>query len=61
MEFHWIDSPEMWRNWVKEGEIIQKGYIALPERAGIGVEMNEDTARKAQIPQTPWFETARRR
>src|SRR5919197_1779668 len=41
-EWHWIDSPDLWRNWVKEGEIIQKGFITLPDRAGIGVEMNDD-------------------
>jgi len=59
-EWHWIDSPELWRNWVKEGEIIQKGYIALPERAGLGVDMNDEGARKAQVPGTPWFEPAGR-
>ncbi len=57
-EWHWIDSIELWRNWVQEGEIIQKGFIHLPERAGIGVEMNEEAARKAQVPGTPWFEKA---
>ncbi len=59
-EWHWIDSPDLWRNWVKEGEIIQKGFITLPERPGIGVEMNDDAARKAQVPGTPWFEPSRR-
>ncbi len=59
-EWHWIDSLDLWRNWVKEGEIIEKGFIALPERPGIGVEMNEDVARKAQVPGTPWFEPMRR-
>jgi galactonate dehydratase len=59
-EWHWIDSLDLWRNWVKEGEIIQKGYIPLPERPGIGVEMNDDAARKAQVPGTPWFEPTRR-
>src|SRR5579862_8548324 len=59
-EWHWVDSPELWRNWVKEGEIIQKGFITLPDRPGLGVEMNEDGARKAQVPGTPWFEPARR-
>jgi len=57
-EWHWIDSPDLWRNWVKEGDIIEKGHIALPERAGLGVEMNDDGARKAQVPGTPWFEKA---
>jgi galactonate dehydratase len=60
-EWHWIDSADLWKNWVKEGDIIQKGFITLPERAGIGVEMNEDTARKAQVPGTPWFEPTVRR
>jgi galactonate dehydratase len=59
-EWHWIDSRHLWRNWVKEGEIIQKGFITLPDRAGLGVEMNDDGARKAQVPGTPWFEPTRR-
>ena len=59
-EWHWIDSPELWRNWVKEGEIIQKGYITPPDRPGLGVEMNDDGARKAQVPGTPWFEPVKR-
>jgi galactonate dehydratase len=59
-EWHWIDSPELWRNWVKEGDIIQEGFIRLPERAGLGVEMNDEAARKAQVAGTPWFEPAAR-
>lgn len=59
-EWHWIDSLDLWRSWVKEGEIIQKGFIELPERPGIGVEMNDDGARKAQVPGTPWFEPMKR-
>ena len=49
-------AADLWRNWVKEGEIIDKGFITMPERAGLGVEMDEDAARKAQVPGTPWFE-----
>jgi galactonate dehydratase len=45
---------------VKEGEILQQGYITPPDRPGLGVEMNEDAARKAQVPGTPWFEPAAR-
>jgi galactonate dehydratase len=55
-EWHWIDSPELWNNWVKEGNIIEKGFITLPDRPGLGVEMNEEVAKKAQVPGTPWFE-----
>jgi hypothetical protein len=43
-EGHWIDTQDLWRNWVKEGEII-----TLPDRAGLGVEMNEEGVRKAQF------------
>ena len=59
-EWHWIDSPDLWRNWVKEGDIIQKGFITLSDRPGLGIEMNDDTARKAQVPGTPWFEPTKR-
>jgi len=64
LEWHWIDELDLWKGWVKEGEIINRGYIPIPERPGLGVEMNEEVARKAQAPGTPWFEPvaqARRR
>jgi len=57
-EWHWIDLRDLWKNFVKEGEIIEKGFIHMPERAGLGVEMNEDGAKKAQVPGTPWFQPA---
>ena len=34
LEWHWIDELDLRRNWVKEGEIIQKGFIAVPEKPG---------------------------
>jgi galactonate dehydratase len=55
-EWHWIDSPDLWRNWVKQGEIIKNGFISPGDGPGLGVEMDEDGARKAQVPGTPWFE-----
>jgi galactonate dehydratase len=55
-EWHWINHVDLWKDFVKEGEIIQKGYITVPDRPGIGVEMNDAAARKAQVPGTPWFE-----
>ncbi|HWC97370.1 MAG TPA: mandelate racemase/muconate lactonizing enzyme family protein [Candidatus Sulfopaludibacter sp.] len=59
-EWHWIDSLDLWRNWVKQGEIIHKGFIPLLDRPGIGVEMNDEGARKAQVAGTPWFEPTRK-
>ena len=55
-EWHWINFPDLWKNWVKEAEIIQKGYVTVTDKPGLGVEMNEEVARKAQIPGTTWFE-----
>ena len=55
-EWHWINFLDLWKNWVKEGEIIQKGYVTVTDKPGLGVEMNEEVARKAQIPGTTWFE-----
>jgi galactonate dehydratase len=55
-EWHWINFPDLWKNWVKEGEIIQKGYVTPSDKPGIGVEMNEEVARKAQVPGTTWFQ-----
>jgi galactonate dehydratase len=56
LEWHWIERLELWRSFVQEGEIIEKGFITLPERPGFGVDMNEEAARRAQVPGTPWFE-----
>ncbi|MCC7156507.1 MAG: mandelate racemase/muconate lactonizing enzyme family protein [Bryobacterales bacterium] len=59
LEWHWIQRLPLWRSFVQEGEIIDKGFITPPDRPGIGVEMNEEAARKAQVKDTPWFEAGR--
>ncbi len=56
LEWHWIQRLNLWRDFVKEGEIIEKGFVTVTDRPGIGVEMNEEAVRKAQLPGTPWFE-----
>jgi galactonate dehydratase len=55
-EWHWINHLDLWKSWVKEGEIIVNGYVTPSDRPGIGVEMNEEVAKKAQTPGTTWFE-----
>jgi galactonate dehydratase len=54
-EWHWINHIDLWQSWVKEGEIIVNGYVTPRDKPGIGVEMDEDVAKKAQIPGTTWF------
>ena len=56
LEWHWIQRLPLWKSFVKEGEIIEKGWITVSDRPGLGVEMNEEGARRAQIKGTPWFE-----
>jgi len=58
LEWHWIQRLEAWRSFIQEGEIIDKGFITVPDRPGLGVEMNEAAARKAQVPGTAWFEAS---
>jgi galactonate dehydratase len=61
LEWHWGHPAERmvrWKNYVKEGEIIEKGWITVPDRPGIGVEMNEDAVRKMQRPGSTWFAAA---
>ena len=55
-EWHWLLHQQLWRSFVKEGEIIDRGFINITDRPGIGLEMNDQAARSAQVPGTPWFE-----
>lgn len=56
LEFHWLHR-DYWRTITADGEdIIKDGYIALSERPGIGVELNQAVAREHQYPGTAWFE-----
>lgn len=55
LEWHWLQRLDLWRNFVREGDILERGFIRVPERPGLGVEMNEEAVRKAQVPGTSWF------
>jgi galactonate dehydratase len=56
LEWHWFPRLPQWRNFVKEGEIIEKGYITVSDRPGVGVEVNDEAAKKYMMPGTTWFE-----
>lgn len=56
LEWHWIQRLPLWKEFVKEGEIIEKGWVTVTDKPGIGVEMNEEAAKKAQVPGTLWFQ-----
>jgi galactonate dehydratase len=56
LEFHWRPRLEQWRTICKEGDVIEKGFITIPDRPGIGVEMDDVAARQYSMPGTPFFE-----
>ena len=57
LEFHAAHVP-FWNDLVRglEGPLIQDGYIHLPERPGLGVQVNEEVARKYARKGEPFFQ-----
>src|SRR5690242_725861 len=54
-ECHLINFHHLWKNSLEEDEILQKGYVTVSHQPGIHVELNDEAARKALVPGTPWF------
>ncbi len=58
LEWHWghpAARMARWKQIVKEGDIIEKGFITVPDRPGIGLEMDDEAVRKMQRPGATWF------
>ncbi len=57
LEFHAQDVP-FWNDLAvgHQGPIIDRGYITVPDRPGVGIELNEAVARKHARPGEPFFE-----
>ncbi len=55
-ENHSLDVP-WWQDLVEgiEKPIIDKGYIAVPDKPGLGVTLNEDVVRRHLMPGTEYF------
>lgn len=56
LEFHASDVP-FWNDLVEglSKPIIQNGYISVPEKPGLGINLNEDVARKYARKGEPFF------
>lgn len=56
LEFHAHGVP-FWQDLAvgHEGPIIDQGYITVPDRPGLGIELNEEIARKYARPGEPFF------
>ena len=58
LEHHSLDVP-WWSSLVQEGmskSIVQRGFIDVPDRPGLGVILNEDVVRQHLAPGTGYFE-----
>jgi galactonate dehydratase len=57
-ECHWGHPAERlarWKQYVQEGDIIQKGHITVPDRPGIGLTLNDEALKKMVRPGSAWF------
>ncbi|MEQ4203851.1 mandelate racemase/muconate lactonizing enzyme family protein [Actinopolymorpha sp. B17G11] len=56
LEFHWLER-DYWSTIITDKEdIIKNGFIKLPDRPGLGIELDETVGRQYQYPGTTWFE-----
>jgi L-alanine-DL-glutamate epimerase-like enolase superfamily enzyme len=58
LEHHSLDVP-WWSSLVQEGvskSIVQRGFIEVTDRPGLGVTLNEDVVRQHLAPGTSYFE-----
>jgi L-alanine-DL-glutamate epimerase-like enolase superfamily enzyme len=56
LEFHWTQR-DYWSTIITEKrDIIEGGYIEVPDTPGIGVTLDLEVAKAHQYPGTTWFE-----
>jgi galactonate dehydratase len=56
LEYHWFNR-DYWNTIITDHRnIIENGRIALSDKPGIGLELDEEVARAHQYPGTTWFE-----
>jgi L-alanine-DL-glutamate epimerase-like enolase superfamily enzyme len=58
LEHHSLDVP-WWSSLVQEGvskPMVQRGFIEVPDRPGLGVTLNEDVVRQHLAPGSGYFE-----
>jgi len=55
VRIHPAERLARWKQYVEEGDIIQKGHITVPDRPGIGLTLNEEAMKKMVRPGSAWF------
>jgi galactonate dehydratase len=56
LEWHWLDRPYWDELLIADKPIIQEGHILVPDRPGLGYELNEECARRYLRPGTACFD-----
>lgn len=57
-EWHWghpAARTARWKQYVQEGDIIQKGYITVSDKPGIGLTINDEALKTMVRPGSTWF------
>ena len=55
LEWHWMERPHWHELVISDPPLIRDGYLHLPDGPGLGVELNEEAARRYQKPDTTFF------
>ncbi|MGB9595620.1 MAG: mandelate racemase/muconate lactonizing enzyme family protein [Candidatus Poribacteria bacterium] len=56
LEWHWLGRKHWDELVITEKPIIENGYITLPDKPGLGVEVNPDGVKKYLKPGTKFFD-----
>jgi len=56
LEWHWENRRSQWVDMITaKKDIIENGYITVPDAPGLGVELDDEACRKYAIPGIPFF------
>ena len=57
LEWHWDQHLELWNAIAPTDQpLIQDGYVTIPDRPGIGLDIDEDVLRANKVEDYPFFE-----
>jgi len=56
LEWHWLGRKHWDELVITDSPVIENGYITIPDKPGLGVEINPDGVRKYMRPGTKFFD-----
>jgi galactonate dehydratase len=58
LEWHWLGRKHWDELTITDKPIIENGYITIPDKPGLGVEINPEGVKKYMRPNTEFFDSA---